>query len=538
MKKHGVLNSLLAGFVILSSCSGIEDMLVEEQQNQVQQFKSVVQDGVVYPRSENRIESRATYDSGTLNWENETKVQLPDGQFVDYPWIDGGNLPFSMQQKLKKEDGWELIAHTMRPNTENNKAYLVFHNYVTGTLKVFCYMRDFVTNNNGFWKVSFEHSNKLLNFANAYAIPFSNSDGSTDIIVSNSTDAIHKGFAFGWNGFQLELAYDPNAVGKMRIEPYSSTTTDYSLEGDYQELTEGVIVSQTKSATLLSEGLEGIGKLAGNAAGDFITKQAPYIKIPFIKGEDLADMAKKGVTKAFDAFAGLFKKDTKQISDVSLTTNGSIKLQGFAIVHSPVSIGTLNLDLELIEGKLGAWNVETSAVYWYKMGFYDVDANQNNPFMMEYYYKTNGIDRIDVGSIMMNPKLKNVLINSSFDYELVYINGSEMAQPTYTLSNSVGLGLYENVVASQSKLMYQKGNNSVMSLGLNPCLQARVMMNYVDETPMPYVDLTTAKVISSLGVAGIRLKVYPHFTCSIKGVESEYYAAKTYVCNHEWGNYD
>ena len=133
---------------VFFSCTRNE-IITEEgsAQTSSQREKSIIDKGVIYPSTNSQILTRTNYNDLEVDWVNGTKVTLPNGEEVDLPWINGGDLLPFMKERLSPSNGWELIAHTMRPDTESNRSYLIFHNYITGTLRVFCYMSTFVNNN-------------------------------------------------------------------------------------------------------------------------------------------------------------------------------------------------------------------------------------------------------------------------------------------------------------------------------------------------------------------------------------------------------
>lgn len=532
MKKHWFVSLLIGGF-IFASCSSDKEILMEKQSSAVKQARLVVQDGVVYPH--NSV-SRVVYDD--LDWENETKVVLPNGISVDYPWVSAPYLTTNMKEKLKSEEGWELIAHTMYPEQQENRSFLIFHNYITGTLRVFCYISTFATNNTGFWKVSFNVPNKLLNFSNAYAIPHDTSDGRTEIIVSNQTiSEVKNGFAIGWNGFDIELAYDPDAIGKMTIVAYNTNKTTIDLDGRYKGDTDGAIVTQTKSPTTVSKGLEGVGKLAGNAVGKWVKKETLNIKIPILGSDDIVSLAKKGVTSVFNSFAGLFKKNTTQTSDVHLTTYGTISLDGFAITSTPAPTDGVDIDLSLIDGKLGGWTLESHpTVYWKASAIYTPRFDNADENYTDFYYRTKGVERATY-NLLLNPKLLSNLTSKTVTYDLIFSRG--MGGPTYTLSDFGNLGNDTGIypLYGTMKTLYQNDSISVSKYESDVYLQTNVYGTL--GKPLPYTDLSTdPNAVKIGGLKSVKIKIYLQFALVINNIEYTYYGAKTYLCRHEWGKFD
>ena len=342
--------------MFLFSCTQ-KELSIDNSEN-VETFYIAEEDGVIYPSTKINAMTRVSFNDNDVNWVNESKVTLPNGEKVDLPWVDGGSLPFFMQQKLSPDNGWELVAHTMAPDTQSDRSYLIFHNYVTGTLRVFCYMSTFATNNNGYWRISFSEPTSLLNFVNEYALP-KDKKGRNEVIVSNSTTQHGGGFALGWNGFQIELAYDSEASGIMKIEPMNVTTESIVMDGNFKSETEGTIIGKSSSSTTTSKAIQGIGKLAGNSAEKWLQSILPNVQqnSRAIGTATLFSLAKSGIISIFSGFSGLFKKDTQEILDVNLTTHGDISMKGAIATPTAAPMAPVNIHLEMIDGKLGGWNL-------------------------------------------------------------------------------------------------------------------------------------------------------------------------------------
>ena len=545
MKSRNNFFIAVVGLSLFASCeSDCLEITIQEEKQQTAVCENidptdVVADGVVYPKSVvNAPQSRVNYTG--LDWEHSDKVKLPSGENVDYPWVSGGNLPDYMKEKLTSDAGWELIAHTMYPDEQNNRAFLIFHNYVTGMLRVYCYVSQFATNNNGFWKVSFNQPNKLLNFANSIAIPMDTSDGSIDIIVSNHGATPERGFGFGWNGFEIELAYDPNATGKMTIVAYNTNQSSIELDGTYDGVTDGVIITQTKSDNLITQGLKGLGTVVGNLAGTWINKNKSSIKIPFVSSDSLGKLAKDGIGAAFNSFSGLFKSNSTQTSDVHLTTHGTIDVAGFKLTHTVAPIEGVDIDLNLIDGKLGAWNLASHpTAYWYKMGHYEPRPGGVDDNYTDVIYRTNGIERVAY-EVIVNPKAQN-LIKELMDYD--YVTGAP--NPTYTFTNRGDLldsGGAPGGSITSSEVLYDDGENRTVAC-FDLYLRANVRKQSDGSMPPYYVDFSGNDLILGVGKVGLsssdyKIRMYQDFSYSINGGPTyNYYGTKTFMCRHEWGSY-
>ena len=528
MKRLLYIFSLFALF----SCN--QDQFALEDNNTIESEPKLVEmDGVVYPSTNMDVKTRTSYNGRDIGWVNASKVTLPNGQKVDFPWVDGGSLPFFMQQKLRPENGWELIAYTMAPDTQNDRSYLLFHNYITGTLRVFCYMSTFATNNNGYWKISFSEPTKLLNFTGEYALPM-NQTGKSEITVSNNTTQDSKGFALGWNCFQLELAYDPKASGIMKIEPMNINTTSIEMTGGYTSTTEGNIVGTSTSTTAVSNIINGIGHIAGNAAEIWVKSKLPYIKIPDLFGKGLLSLAKSGVTSAFSSFSGLFDKTTQEIKDVNLTTKGNINVSGTANTQTAAPIAPVNIHLNMIDGYLGSWNLEEKPyLRWYITVFNDCEANINVT-NREYFYQVPAIESVSY-QLMSNSKAQ--LNWSSARHR--FIRQTDL--PNYANEGDMELG--SNAIGSPwDQTIYEDGKSKIEELS-PPNLRVRIrIIEYPTSEKLPGLlnlpELNKQYVIlerEERKPMDIYLQITCHTDFVINGVVNEYFGMKRFQCKHDWG---
>lgn len=529
MKKILYLFSLL----MLFSCAE-KEMSIENSDSAIQPTRCVIEkDGVVYPSTDVKAMTRINYN-GAIDWVNGTKVTLPNGEEVDLPWIDGGSLPFFMQQKLSPDNGWELVAHTMAPDTQNNRSYLIFHNYITGTLRVFCYMSTFATNNNGYWKISLSEPTGLLNFTGRYTSP-QDQKSSFGVIVSNSTTQYGKGFALGWNGFQIELAYDPTASGIMKIEPMNITTQNIVMNGDFESKTEGNIIGRTSSSTIISKSIEGVGKLAGSSAEKWLQSILPKVQENGrgIVTSTLLSLAKSGVTSIFSGFSGLFKKDTQEILDVNLTTHGSVSMEGTISTPSAAPIVPVNIHLDMIDGKLGGWNLsESPTMTWWTTAFKEYEKNPSVT-NREYIYEVPQPQHLSY-SVVSNPK---AYIRTS-DLRHIFVRSSEL--PDYYIEGNVEYG--KNVLPT----VYPKYQYNEAIVLNNPLMRVHVRFyDYPTWDGLPFdlnlLDANVQNKIVEFIEKDSRTDLYVQFICdmdfTINGVKNEYISTRTVQCtNHFWGS--
>lgn len=519
---------ILFSLFLLCSC-GQEEFSSENTDTKDITF---VDDGVVYPASIFQ-KTRANYGD-SLDWVNSDKVTLPNGEEVDLPWVDGGSLPFFMQQKLSPNNGWELVAHTMRPDTQNNRAYLVFHNYITGVLRVFCYMTTYAVNNNGYWKISFSQPTSLLNFTGKYALPM-DENGPSEIVVSNSTTQDGKGFALGWNGFELELAYDPDATGIMQIMPMNVTATNIELNGALEAKTEGTIISNEMSSTPASNIVKGIGKLAGESAEQWLKAKLPSIQIgnSINLTSSLLGLAKSGVTSIFTGFSGLFEKNTQKILNVNMTTHGDIKMTGAATTPTAAPIIPVNLHLDMMGCKLGGWNLaESPEMIWWSTAFDQFEENVNVT-NREYIYQVPQPEYISF-DVVSNPKASV----DRYYMNKYYVRSSEL--PDYVAANNFEYG--PGVITLDEPDIEYNGN--VVQLQAFMRVHAR-FPTIATSADLPFViDFKDPSIKSSIVEYMDRdynIDFYLQFvykgTKVINGVENEYVSSRTVQCKrHTWGS--
>lgn len=527
------MKNILYIIILLFMFSCTQKELSFDNSETVETSYNVEEDGVVYPSTNVDAMTRISYN-GSIDWVNGTKVTLPNAEEVDLPWVDGGSLPFFMQKKLSPDNGWELVAHTMAPDTQSNRSYLVFHNYITGTLRVFCYMSTFATNNNGYWRISFSEPTRLLNFVDDLTLA-DDKKGRSEVIVSNSTTQYGGGFALGWNGFQIELAYDSAASGIMKIEPMNINTESIVMDGNFKAQTEGTIIGKSSSSTITSKAIEGVGKLAGNSAEKWLQSILPNVQqnSRAIGTATLLSLAKSGITSIFSGFSGLFKKDTQEILDVNLTTHGDINMKGVITTPTAAPIVPVNIHLDMIDGKLGGWNLlESPTMTWWTTVFNEFEQNKDVT-NREYIYEVPQPQHISY-RIVSNPK---AYIRTS-DLRYVFVRSSKLG--SYRKEGNVEYGT--NVLPT----MYPKYQYGGVTIIEQPRMRVRIRLtDFPTSNGLPFdIDLMDTKnqnKIVEFIERDPNFDLYIQFICNanfvINGVENEYVSTRTVMCtNHFWGS--
>ncbi len=525
---------------ILFSCTQ-NDNITEKNDMQIssERVQPIIDKGVVYPSTSPHISTRTNYNDSEVDWVNGTKVTLPTGENVDFPWISGGDLLPFMKEKLSPDNGWELVAHTMRPDTESNRAYLIFHNYITGTLRVFCYMSIFTNNNMGYWTISTSQPTKLFNFIGNYALPM-DQYGPTKTVVSNCTRQDGKGFSLGWNGFQIELAFDPSASGTMNFSPSCLNATSFNFGGSFSSQTEGTIVGTESQPSTGSKMIAGLGKIAGNAAEEWLNSILPDVdkaNSRSIGTTALLSLAQAGVTGVFKAFSGLFNKQTQKIYDVSLTTLGTTSMTGYSIQLSAAPIVALDINLSLIDGKLGGWNlIESPTMTWWTTAFNEAAQNESvtnreyiyevpQPQMINYYITANPKSSIRTNKSQLNRYYRSSDIP---DYDME--GDMPYRKKALLYNNAIEYQYKDATLISQPRMrVHVRYIEYPTSEGLPPIFYLTDLENryrvveWVERGPNPTMDLY--------------LQVYRHDEYVINNVTNTHIASRIYqigTCN--WGS--
>jgi len=326
-----------------------------------------------------------------FNWETNPYVSLTNGQTRILPWYNGATtqIPSFILSDYKKEDGWELLYNFLT-GTENGQNYLFFYNKFTGIIRTYYFLADDVTaGSNGMWGLSFTNQNALLNNVGYFASPISELSQDPLAISSNlSIDATTKGIARGWNAFDTEITYDPNATVKpikMRVFSTTSNISQISLSGDVQLSSSGTIVSVgTKNG--LQDAANSAAKSGGDAAKDYIKSKVKSDSSSFIKkifgnaasvviGGGVKEIINAGINLLFGSFIGKKSEPTSTSQKIEFKTNGTINLIGTISSSSANNVSSIaglytpgtqpdlsNFLLPCFDKQLGVWNLESTPV--------------------------------------------------------------------------------------------------------------------------------------------------------------------------------
>lgn len=355
--------------------------------------------GIVYPL---KMKSRSL-SSFETNWENQTTVTLKSGLPVILPWAPNSdaNLPVQMRDDIKKEDGWVFLLHTLGDNAStvnNNTNYMLFYNQRTSVLKVFYYLENVVTNNYGFWMIDLGTLNhQFFNHSNDLAVPMD-----VNYInywqCNNASSIFDLAFREGWNGFQVQLAYDTtNDIENVEldIKTRNANISIHDLYGDFSGKIQGSIVSHG-SVNPFQGIISDIASVFGNTATDYIKEEfndtitsSRTILESLVSGIGGA-IVKDGINKLFTNLTAGFSKPTTNISDITLTTKITGNLKGTSQFNGSAPIMTYSAPFSTSDLgiNLGVWNLASApTIYLHPL------ADRTSEYFngKEYNYKMRGI---------------------------------------------------------------------------------------------------------------------------------------------------
>lgn len=374
-----------------------------------------------------------------FDWENNYEITLGNGNQVTLPWYNGAvtNIPNYILDDYKKEDGWELLYNFCTSSVDTGKNYLIFYNIFTGVIRSYYYLDDQVTSGNeGIWSVDLTNNNALLNNVGYFAKPI-NQPRNLPVATSTSisTDAISKAIVRGWNCFDTEITYDPNANSKaikMSIRPYDNNISNITLQGSYNSKSEGTIVTSSSKnpvQDLVNKGAKAAGKEAGDWVKDNVGLQDDANKIiklgasllPTIASGGTTALIKAGINLVFGSFIGRFDKPNNTTQKLEFKTNGTVQLDGtlsstsatnalsVANLYFPQTIITNDHIFPHYDKSLGVWNIDQTPIVKVSR-----KARLTGNYNGMYYYSRNV--QLDVSSF--NVVFNNDILSKISKYEV------------------------------------------------------------------------------------------------------------------------
>ena len=426
MKRFNLVFSIMVIVtIVITSC---QDKTFVESQTVVTEN---MDNGIVYPLSK-KAQTRALSAFDT-DWENQTYVILNNGEPVNLPWYNSdGNLPLQMAYDVKKEDGWELILHTFSGNSlthDTNKNYMFLYNQRTGMLKVLYYIWDVTPNNSGFWILDFDNlPHQFFNHTGILSLPMDLNYANYWMSTNASTlpDAV---FQEGWNGFQVQLAYDTSndvSGAYFNILTRNMNISDVNLFADLESYSQGTLITHGSSNPITSLNND-IASVFGNEAQEFIENEFKPDDDPSTKSllSGIAGaIVSWGVGKILGSITAGFSQPTTTVTDLSFTTKTQGTIKGNIKFPSSTDVTSFrpNFSTDDIGCHLGVWNVATTPTVY-------VDPRANifpeSKMGNDYYYRLGGITGYDY-DLRINPDLEDYIVNKWVEIEMVRYQSSNI----------------------------------------------------------------------------------------------------------------
>lgn len=462
------LSLAIIGYVMASqSCTDQEINSIIEQQNSVIDPNSM--NGYVYPLSEahQRMFPKSRSGSFETDWENCTQVTLNTGKYVNLPWanITDSNLPLQIRYDIKKEDGWNLIMHTFSTAADPTpgRNYMILYNQRTGMLKVLYYLETSWANNAGFWSISFNNY-KFFNNAQELAIPMNVGNLINYYTVNNATTLSDISFCSGWNGFQVQLAYDINNDGcYLDIKTKNANVSNMELFAEFEGSSKGTLITHG-SKNELSSLVTDIATVFGSEATNEINKRFKKEESSrSIIGGIGGAIVKYGANKILSSLTAGASKPTTTVTDLSFQTKikGSIKGNIQFNSNSPVTSLSALFSQKQIGCQLGVWNLaESPTIYINPLADIIPDPNDVHSPYLEHWYRFRGITGYKY-NLVINPDLNDHIIAQWVDIDIVrYFFGSD-ENPINQIPNFD----YGNLVNQSGNIVYNEWEKDKLLYG-------------------------------------------------------------------------
>lgn len=504
-------------------------------------------DGIVYPLSAEyagHVVTRAGENFGT-NWENFSQVTLASGKTVDLPWSRNSVVPCAVPDVLAsdilKQDGWRIIAHTMFVTTNPGMNYIFFYNKYSGVLKAFCYIETTNTGTNtAIWELSMDRPQTLFDFGDKFATAVNSRVKNSRVNISNIVTSTTKGFAAGWNCFQLELAYDPNfSGGYLHVDPLSMNQSTIQLTGSYQSKSEGLIgsaVNRTKGDSFTNGAVQSVGKEAKNwfekqLAGDKFKK----VTTPLLT-EGVKSIVKLGLNKLVGGFLAIFGGSKPDEQGLQFTTLGSITLSGTITTPSIGQVFPIRIDLSPSKvGRLGVWSLkETPAIWMDPLGQHDSNATGDSYVGGTYLFRGYGGINYE---IYFNPDLKAEAKNEGTTASLVRYSSFPAGFDSKGYDfGSIGGGQLTGKL-KDADLVYKDTQDPIALY--NECLNFSFVVRYVQPStqvhPRIFLPFTRDAQYNPVKIKADHICVLSHsFEVAVAGQTRTVVSTKSFVPRLEW----
>lgn len=473
-----------------------------------------------------------------FDWEDIDRIQLLNvtGSVI-LPWYNAaaGQVPFYIIEDYKKKDGWVMVYNFCTdPNEyEDRKYYLMFYNKLTGLFRVFYYNKNNTTNGSStFWQMGLSSASKYLNSVGHFTLPL-DKVGPQSTYTTNMTTVESKSIYYGWNCFDIELAYDPNIKNQRQlfnIGLHDKSLSEVVLTGDVDLKSEGTIISTSSSnpvKDMTNSAAKQVGKAATTKIGKMLgdKKILPLISntaISTILGGGVGSLVSSGINLVFGSFLGKSNKETKTVQDLSFKTTGTITING--TISSNLSSAALPIQNLVMPGSqttsgdrllpvynkpLGVWNIEKTPIIIVEKAAWALGENRG----IYSYSQAMYIDRSSI-VVNINPETQEMINKYEVSSEIIYyykyngnLNWNNDTYPEYEISK--GELIYkdnDNEFYRYPKLNYNGGTPSYdppFNPGVIQCMphnitSGRIKKNFVIKitlTLYPKADYGTDPII-------------------------------------------
>ena len=428
--------------------------------------------------------------------------------------------------------------------------YIIFHNIFTGALKVFYYSEVPMPTSNVIWKLNFSSPQKFLYDSDKISIErsavFKPSCALNEIYLSNITESSSKGISLGWNCFQASLAYDPDFTSNfMGIHPVNIDNWTFTLSGDLQAKTEGVVISQVNTSNgLLSKLGQGLVKLVGNKAKEWF--------------EGIFNIGTRSIQSSNTTSNFLSNYTSRgerggEKQTVELTTDGKITMTGDIQSAAQTGIaGDVSIPINLTDvGALGNWILERPVILWVRpLLEYDTEGQLTGG--NEYPYRLT--DKYEISKsevhVLINPEIKKYIDSYSTSVDIYYMcpqygRGNELdyiqydfgtAENQYTLGSGLAMEDLDKD-GRREPLFEAKGADGKWISYYVPTFNHTYTFWLPTETPPQFM--------SAIGMTAMQgpfeifnyyiAKVTVTFNTNINGVKKQIVTKKTFRPQINWG---
>ncbi len=286
--------------------------------------------------------SRASANQSVyFDWESQPNSQiLINGQQVKLPWYPGAmtQIPNFILEDYKKEDGWEMIYNFCTAHNEEHLNTLFFYNKFTSKLRVFYYNENPVTSGTTtFAQLTLLQNSKILNFSSDKSDLALDTNGPTSVVTSNITSTEARSIGYGWNCFEVELAYDPFVPQNrqtMSFAFFDKHISSIQMNGTAYATSKATFIT-TENSNPFNDAIKGISNASGSAAEGLIndlfessTEETRAINFIPILGAAVKGLATLGVNALLKASTNRFNKQTQKITTIDIKTEGNFNIDG------------------------------------------------------------------------------------------------------------------------------------------------------------------------------------------------------------------